>query len=45
MALYGFTCNPSCAQLPLGDDIGFICGHGSSFGQERMTNPFLPDEM
>ena len=29
--------------LPLGDDIGFICGHGagSSFGQERMTNPFL----
>ena len=29
--------------LPLGDDVGFICGHGagSSFGQERMTNPFL----
>jgi glyoxylase-like metal-dependent hydrolase (beta-lactamase superfamily II) len=29
--------------LPLGDDIGFICGHGpgSSFGQERLTNPFL----
>ncbi len=31
--------------LPLGDDIGFACGHGpgSSFGQERMTNPFLQD--
>lgn len=29
--------------LPLGDDIGFICGHGpgSSFGVERRTNPFL----
>jgi len=29
--------------LPLGDDVGFICGHGpgSSFGQERRTNPFL----
>ncbi len=28
--------------LPLGDDVGFICGHGagSSIGQERMTNPF-----
>ena len=28
--------------LPLGDDVGFICGHGpgSSVGQERMTNPF-----
>ena len=33
--------------LPLGDDIGFICGHGagSSFRQERMTNPFLTGEM
>lgn len=33
--------------LPLGDDIGFICGHGagSSFGQERMTNPFLTGEL
>ncbi|NEW87137.1 MULTISPECIES: MBL fold metallo-hydrolase [Rhodopseudomonas] len=32
--------------LPLGDDIGFICGHGpgSSFGQERLTNPFLTGE-
>jgi hydroxyacylglutathione hydrolase len=29
--------------LPLGDDIGFICGHGpgSRFGDERRTNPFL----
>ena len=29
--------------LPLGDDVSFLCGHGpgSSFGQERLTNPFL----
>ena len=29
--------------LPLGDDMGFACGHGpgSNFGQERRTNPFL----
>lgn len=29
--------------LPLGDDIGFICGHGpgSRFGIERLNNPFL----
>lgn len=29
--------------LPLGDDVGFICGHGpgSSIGQERQTNPFI----
>ena len=29
--------------LPLGDDVGFICGHGpgSSIGHERLTNPFL----
>jgi hydroxyacylglutathione hydrolase len=29
--------------LPLGDDIRFICGHGegSSFGAERLSNPFL----
>jgi len=29
--------------LPLGDDIAFLCGHGpgSSFGQERLGNPFL----
>ncbi len=33
--------------LPLGDDVGFICGHGagSTFGQERLTNPFLTGEM
>ena len=33
--------------LPLGDDVGFICGHGtgSSIGQERRTNPFLTGEM
>ena len=29
--------------LPLGDDVGFLCGHGpkSRFGEERLTNPFL----
>jgi glyoxylase-like metal-dependent hydrolase (beta-lactamase superfamily II) len=29
--------------LPLGDDVGFICGHGpgSRIGDERRTNPFL----
>ena len=29
--------------LPLGDDVGFICGHGpgSRFGDERRSNPFL----
>ena len=29
--------------LPLGDEIGFICGHGpgSRFGEERRSNPFL----
>jgi glyoxylase-like metal-dependent hydrolase (beta-lactamase superfamily II) len=29
--------------LPLGDDIGFICGHGpgGKFGEERRTNPYL----
>jgi hydroxyacylglutathione hydrolase len=29
--------------LPLGDDFGFICGHGpgSTFGDERRTNPYL----
>jgi glyoxylase-like metal-dependent hydrolase (beta-lactamase superfamily II) len=32
--------------LPLGDDVGFICGHGpgSSIGNERMSNPFLTGE-
>ena len=29
--------------LPLGDDVGFICGHGPGgrLGEERLTNPFL----
>lgn len=29
--------------FPLGDDISFICGHGpgSTFGQERLTNPYV----
>ena len=29
--------------LPLGDDVGFVCGHGpgSTIGHERATNPFL----
>ena len=29
--------------LPLGDDFGFLCGHGpgSSIGEERRNNPFL----
>ncbi|MEM6462425.1 MAG: MBL fold metallo-hydrolase [Pseudomonadota bacterium] len=29
--------------LPLGDDVGFICGHGPGgrIGEERRTNPFL----
>lgn len=29
--------------FPLGDDISFICGHGpgGTFGEERLTNPFL----
>ncbi len=29
--------------LPLGDDVGFICGHGpgSRIGDERRSNPFL----
>ncbi len=33
--------------LPLGDDVSFICGHGSgsSIGQERLTNPFLTGAM
>ncbi|RVT97581.1 MBL fold metallo-hydrolase [Rhodovarius crocodyli] len=31
--------------LPLGDDIQFICGHGpgSTFGKERVSNPFLQE--
>ena len=29
--------------LPLGDDVGFICGHGpgSRIGDERRSNPYL----
>ena len=29
--------------LPLGDNVGFICGHGPGgrIGEERLTNPFL----
>ncbi|MDJ0931540.1 MBL fold metallo-hydrolase [Breoghania sp.] len=29
--------------LPLGDSVAFLCGHGlhSTFGEERLTNPFL----
>ena len=32
--------------LPLGDDIGFLCGHGpgSTLGHERQRNPFLRGE-
>ena len=31
--------------FPLGDEIGFICGHGpgGKIGNERRTNPFLQD--
>ncbi|MCK9541241.1 MAG: MBL fold metallo-hydrolase [Novosphingobium sp.] len=31
---------------PLGDDITFVPGHGptSTFGQERLTNPFVADK-
>lgn len=31
--------------LPLGDDIGFLCGHGpgGKLGDERRSNPFLVD--
>ena len=31
--------------FPLGDDIAFLCGHGpgSSFGNERRSNPFVGD--
>lgn len=30
--------------LPLGDEMRFLCGHGpgSTFGEERRSNPFLP---
>lgn len=32
--------------FPLGDDVGFVPGHGpqSTFGDERRTNPFVGDE-
>jgi glyoxylase-like metal-dependent hydrolase (beta-lactamase superfamily II) len=32
--------------LPLGDDVGFLPGHGptSTFGQERAENPFLVED-
>jgi len=32
---------------PLGDDVRFVPGHGpmSSFGQERLTNPFVADQV
>lgn len=32
--------------LPLGDDVGFLPGHGptSTFGEERTSNPFLIDD-
>jgi glyoxylase-like metal-dependent hydrolase (beta-lactamase superfamily II) len=31
---------------PLGDDVTFVPGHGpvSTFGQERLTNPYVSDE-
>lgn len=33
--------------LPLGDHVGFLCGHGAGgvFGEERRTNPFLTGQM
>jgi len=33
--------------FPLGDDITFVPGHGptSTFGRERMTNPFVADSL
>jgi hydroxyacylglutathione hydrolase len=33
--------------IPLGDEVGFICGHGpgSRIGHERVTNPFLTGAM
>ena len=33
--------------LPLGDDVGFICGHGPGgrLGEERRTNPFLAGQV
>ena len=33
--------------MPLGDDVGFICGHGPGgrLGEERRTNPFLAGQV
>lgn len=33
--------------MPLGDDFGFICGHGpgGKLGEERRTNPFLAGQI
>ena len=33
--------------FPLGDDVTFVPGHGptSTFGQERLTNPFVADSL
>ena len=33
--------------IPLGDDVGFLCGHGpgSRIGEERRTNPFLAGQV
>ena len=32
--------------FPIGDDIRFVPGHGpdSTFGQERVSNPFVADK-
>ena len=32
--------------FPIGDDIRFVTGHGpdSTFGQERVSNPFVADK-
>jgi glyoxylase-like metal-dependent hydrolase (beta-lactamase superfamily II) len=32
--------------FPIGDDIRFVPGHGpdSTFGQERISNPFVADK-
>ena len=32
---------------PLGDDVTFVPGHGpvSTFGQERLTNPYVADQL
>ena len=32
---------------PLGNDVTFVPGHGpvSTFGQERLTNPYVADQL